>query len=86
MSQCRHNAMAPGSRTLVAGPSERLPAAYVMHNAAGASPGTCPVVCGLLSCGRGWQSVRLSLPRPIALALHMPLATILRVFILVPGH
>ena len=39
--------------------------------------------------GRGWLPVRCPHPRPVALAVHMgtvPLATILRVFRLVPGH
>ena len=38
VSQCRHNAMAPGSRSLVAVPSERLPATSLRHNTTGASP------------------------------------------------
>ena len=49
VSQCPHDAMAPGSRTLVANPLERLPATSVMHNAARTSPWTCPIVSGLLS-------------------------------------
>ena len=39
--------------------------------------------------GRGWLPVRCPDPRPLALAVHtgsVPLATILRVFRLVPGH
>ena len=45
--------------------------------------------CAVGIAGRGWLPVRRPHPRPPALAVHtgtVPLATILRVFRLVPGH
>ena len=61
VSQCRHNAMAPGSRTVVAGPSERLLVTSAMHNAVGASPWTCPIVSGLPS-----RRTRMALRAPLS--------------------
>ena len=61
VSPCRHDAMAPGSRTLAAGPSQRLFVSYVMHSAVGARPWTCPVVSGLPSRG---TSTALHAPLP----------------------
>ena len=45
--------------------------------------------CAMGIAGRGWLPVRCPHPRSLALAVHtgtVPLATILRVFRLVPGH
>ena len=52
VSQCRHDAMARGSQTLVAGPLERLTATSMRHNKVGASPWSWRVLSGLLARGK----------------------------------